>query len=156
MVDQAAPLDPSSGRGPANPEQGQLVEARRRQWVVGDVGASAFRDLFAPTIQGLVSLVSVDEDSLGEELQVIWQLEPGARVLDRAGLPTISGCDDADRLEAFLDAVRWGAATNADRSFLQSPFRSGASIESYQLDPVVRAIDMARVNLLIADDVGLG
>ena len=140
----------------STPEQGQLVEVRRRQWVVDDVGASAFRELFAPTRQGLVSLVSVDEDSLGEELQVLWQLEPGARVLDRAGLPSISGCDDATRLEAFLDAVRWGAATNADRGFLQSPFRSGASIESYQLDPVVRAIDMARVNLLIADDVGLG
>lgn len=138
------------------PEAGQLVEVRRRQWVVADVGTAAFRELFAPTRQGLVSLVSVDEDSLGEELQVVWQLEPGARVLDRAGLPSISGCDDAARLEAFLDAVRWGAATNADRSFLQSPFRSGASIESYQLDPVVRAIDMARVNLLIADDVGLG
>jgi len=52
--------------------------------------------------------------------------------------------------------VRWGAATNADRGFLQAPFRSGVSIEDFQLDPLVRAIDMARVNLLIADDVGLG
>ena len=147
---------PALQNGGSFPEQGQLVEVRRRQWVVDDVGAAAFRDLFAPTRQGLVSLVSVDEDSLGEELQVVWQLEPGARVLERAGLPAISGCDDAVRLQAFLDAVRWGAATNADRSFLQSPFRSGASSESYQLDPVVRAIDMARVNLLIADDVGLG
>jgi hypothetical protein len=59
-----------------------------------------------------------------------------------------------DTLEAFLDAVRWGAATNADRGFLQAPFRSGVSIEDFQLDPLVRAIDMARVNLLIADDVG--
>ena len=141
---------------PSGPEVGQLVGVRRRQWIVDDVGVSAFRDLFAPARQGLVSLVSVDEDSLGEELRVVWQLEPGARVLERAGLPTISGCDDAVRLQAFLDAVRWGAATNADRSFLQSPFRSGASSEVYQLDPVVRAIDMARVNLLIADDVGLG
>ena len=66
-------------------------------------------DLFATSRQGLVSLVSVDEDSLGENLEVIWQLEPGARVLDRAGLPAISGCDDAARLESFLDAVRWGA-----------------------------------------------
>lgn len=146
----------SAANGQRNPEQGQLVEVRRRQWIVDDVGASSIRDLFASRKQGLVSLVSVDEDSLGEELQVIWQLEPGARVLERAGLPAISGCDDAVRLEAFLDAVRWGGATNADRSFLQSPFRSGASCESYQLDPVVRAIDMARVNLLIADDVGLG
>ena len=40
--------------------------------------------------------------------------------------------------------------------FLQAPFRSGVSIEDFQLDPLVRAIDMARANLLIADDVGLG
>ena len=38
--------------------------------------------------------------------------------------------------------------------FLQAPFRSGVSIEDFQLDPLVRAIDMARVNLLIADDGG--
>src|SRR5262249_21296510 len=29
-------------------------------------------------------------------------------------------------------------------------------IQDFQLDPLVRAIDMARTNLLIADDVGLG
>lgn len=143
-------------QGGAYPEQGQLVEVRRRKWIVEDVGASAIRDMFVSPKPGLISLVSVDEDSLGEQLQVIWDLEPGARVLERAGLPTISGCDEAQRLQAFLDAVRWGAATNADRGFLQAPFRSGVTSETYQLDPLVRAIDMARVNLLIADDVGLG
>jgi hypothetical protein len=127
------------------PESGQLVEVRRRQWIVEDVAGSAFQSVAAPNGQDLVGLVSVDEDSLGEELQVIWELEPGARVLDRAGLPTISGCDDPTRLQAFLDSVRWGATANADRSFLQSPFRSGVAGESYQLDPVVRAIDMVRV-----------
>lgn len=138
------------------PEQGQLVEVRRRQWVVSGIETSALGEVLPAARQRLVDLVSVDEDSLGEELQVVWQLEPGARLLERAGLPAVLKCDDAERLEAFLDAVRWGAATNADRSFLQAPFRSGVAIESYQLDPVVRAIDMARVNLLIADDVGLG
>ena len=39
---------------------------------------------------------------------------------------------------------------------LQAPFRSGIEIEDYQLDPVVRAIQMLRADLLIADDVGLG
>ncbi|RBL66735.1 helicase, partial [Pseudomonas sp. MWU13-2625] len=34
--------------------------------------------------------------------------------------------------------------------------RSGVEIEDYQLDPLARAIQMPRVNLLIADDVGLG
>lgn len=137
------------------PEPGQLVEVRRRQWVVTDVAGGALSS-FSNSDQHLVSLSSLDEDSLGEEIQVIWQLEPGAQVLEKAGLPTISGWDSTDRLEAFLDAVRWGAVTNADRSFLQSPFRSGITIEDYQLDPLVRAVDMARVNLLIADDVGLG
>ncbi|MBF5055747.1 helicase domain-containing protein [Alcanivorax sp. 521-1] len=106
--------------------------------------------------QNVVTLSSIDEDGLGEELEVVWEIEPGAQVIERAGLPEITGQDDATTLDAFLDAVRWGAATNADRGFLQAPFRSGVSIEAFQLDPLVRAIDMARVNLLIADDVGLG
>ncbi|EJY55741.1 helicase domain-containing protein [Alicyclobacillus hesperidum URH17-3-68] len=136
------------------PEPGQLVEVRRRQWVVGQVQSSTLSS--GRNQQHLVTLSSIDEDALGEENQVIWELEPGAQIVERAGLPQITGWDSAERLEAFLDAVRWGSATNADRSFLQAPFRSGVTIEDYQLEPVVRAIDMARVNLLIADDVGLG
>ena len=49
-----------------------------------------------------------------------------------------------------------GPPPSADVRNIQSPFRSGIDIEDYQLDPVVRAIQMPRVNLLIADDVGLG
>src|SRR5207244_8175032 len=71
-------------------------------------------------------------------------------------LPEPSGFDPPSRLEAFLNAVRWGAASTADIRSIQSPFRSGIDIEDYQLDPVVRAIQMPRANLLIADDVGLG
>lgn len=135
------------------PKPGQLVEVRRRQWVVSQVQGSL---LNPAKEQHLVTLTSIDEDSQGEELQVIWQLEPGAKIIEKAGLPNISGWDSSEQMEAFLDAIRWGASTNADRSFLQAPFRSGITIEDYQLDPLVRAIDMARVNLLIADDVGLG
>jgi len=137
------------------PEPGQLIEIRRRQWIVSDVHASTFKSS-TNEAQHLITIASIDEDSTGEELQIVWQLEPGAQVLEKAGLPQISGWDSNERQQAFLDAVRWGAVTNADRSFLQAPFRSGITIEDYQLDPLVRAIDMARVNLLIADDVGLG
>lgn len=136
------------------PEPGQLVEVRRRRWVVAEVSSSKLTADSRP--QNAVILSSIDEDAIGEELEVIWEIEPGAHIIERAGLPTISGQDDAATLESFLDAVRWGAATNADRGFLQAPYRSGVSIEDFQLDPLVRAIDMARVNLLIADDVGLG
>lgn len=136
------------------PEPGQLVEARRRQWIVSEVDDGSV----APGLpkRHLIRLASIDEDALGEEIEVLWELEPGAHVIERAGLPRITGLDDPDTLQAFLDAVQWGAATNADRAYLQAPFRSGVSIEDFQLDPLVRAIDMARTSLLIADDVGLG
>lgn len=139
----------------AQPEPGQLVEVRRRQWVVTDIAASGLSGGNGDT-QHLVTLVSLDEDAVNETLAAVWELEPGARILETAGLPAVEGWDTCERLEAFLDAIRWGAATNADRSLLQAPFRSGVEIQDYQLDPLVRAVDMARANLLIADDVGLG
>jgi superfamily II DNA or RNA helicase len=152
---QAVSMDKNSDMALVSPpEPGQLVEVRRRQWVVADMQVSAGNGHSSP--QHFLTLSSIDEDSLGEQVEVIWQIEPGAHIIERAGLPIISGQDETQTLEAFLDAVRWGAATNADRGFLQAPFRSGVSIEDFQLDPLVRAIDMARANLLIADDVGLG
>ena len=145
---------------PSPPEQGHLVSVRQRHWTVTDVAKSTLATsvfhLDANGHQHLVTLSSVEDDALGEELQVIWELEPAAEVVEKVALPDPTGFDPPDRLDAFLDAVRWGAASTADLKNIQSPFRSGIDIEDYQLDPVVRAIQMPRVNLLIADDVGLG
>src|SRR3954452_20821536 len=142
------------------PELGQLVNVRSRRWVVGEVLAGTLSPPpLEPTSDGpqhLVSLLSVEDDALGEELQVVWQVEPGASVIEKVALPEPTGFDPPDRLDAFLDAVRWGAASTADLKNIQAPFRAGIDIEDYQLDPVARAIQMPRVNLLIADDVGLG
>jgi hypothetical protein len=142
------------------PEQGQLVSVRSRNWIVTEVLPSSLpaqrlqTGLESP--QHLLSLSSVEDDGLGEELNVIWELEPGARVVEKVALPEPTGFDPPDQLDAFLDAVRWGASSTADVRNIQAPFRSGIDIEDYQLDPVVRAIQMPRVNLLVADDVGLG
>lgn len=144
----------------STPVPGQVVVVRQCHFVVvnvkksdqspGLVRASGERP------QHLVTLSSIEDEALGEELQVVWEIEPGAVVREKVALPDPSGFDDPVRLDAFLDAVRWGAASVADIRFIQAPFRSGIEIEKYQLDPLVRAVRMPRVNLLIADDVGLG
>jgi superfamily II DNA or RNA helicase len=137
------------------PDPNQLVYVRGRHWVVSEVRRSTLGDREP---QHVVDLVSVDDLGLGDELTVVWEVEPGARVLDRETFPTPSAdsFDRPDRLDAFLDALRWSAVTSADSRTLQSPWRSGIAIEDYQLDPLVKALDMPRVNLLVADDVGLG
>lgn len=144
----------------AIPEPGQLVEVRGRRFAVADIRSATIPDnLIYSEINSnchLLVLLSVEDDVLGEELQVIWELEVGASIYEIRELPYPDGFDPPEKLDAFLDAVRWGAASEADSRNVQSPFRSGIDIEDYQLDPVIRAIQMPRVNLLIADDVGLG
>ncbi len=143
----------------APPEQGSIVAVRQRRFVVVEVQQNTLpEDKLHPqeVPQHLVTLSSIEDDAFGDELQVIWEVEPGARPAEQMRDLTPDGFDDPRRLDAFLDAVRWGAASSADTRAVQAPFRSGVVVEDYQLDPVVRAIRMPRVNLLIADDVGLG
>lgn len=158
---QKAPSVTSMSASPV-PEQGQLVEVRQRQYVVSEVRPSTLPTAplspgsLPPAPQHLIGLTSIEDDALGEELQVIWELETGACIRERSTLPEPTGFDPPRRLDAFLDAVHWGAASSADWRTLLAPFRSGIDIEDYQLDPLVRAVQMPRVSLLIADDVGLG
>jgi superfamily II DNA/RNA helicase len=144
------------------PTVGQLVTVRNRNWVAMAVERSSMPgeqpgSPLPAEAQHLVSLVSVDGDTGDEELRVLWELEPGAMAREQHALPSpVAGFDDPAKLDAFLDAVRWGSVATADKTLLQAPFRSGVKPEDYQLDPVVRALQMPRTNLLIADDVGLG
>ncbi|WP_062428737.1 DISARM system SNF2-like helicase DrmD [Herbidospora daliensis] len=130
------------------PAIGALVAVRGQRWVVSDVEAG--------TSSTLVSLQSVEEGRYGHTLDVIWEVEPGSRVLPGGSLPEVTAFDPPARLAAFLDAIRWSAVTSADVKMLQAPFRSGVALEDYQLEPVARAVEAPRVNLLLADDVGLG
>ncbi len=143
------------------PQVGELVRVRGQQWVVNRRSSSAQpRDELAPHLPGrtLVTLTSVSDDDLGDELTVVWEVEPGREILPENRLPVVTsaGWDDPQVLGAFLDAVRWGTVASADDHTLQAPFRAGITIEDYQLEPVAKALAMPRVNLLIADDVGLG
>ena len=121
------------------PEQGQLVSVRSRQWLVNDVRPSTLQPpALKPTFSGpqhLLILSSFEDNGLGEELQVIWEIEPGAKVIEKVALPEPSGFDPPDKLDAFLDAVRWGAASTADVKNIQAPFRSGIEDDSSRRSP---------------------
>jgi helicase-like protein/SNF2 domain-containing protein len=139
------------------PDVGQLVEVRSRRCIVTDVIPDAIAHKSgAYSGDTIVQLQGIEDDALGDELEVVWQIEPGTRILDRSSLPQSTGFDEPKLLDALLDAVRWRTVATADRNTVQAPFRAGIDIEDFQLEPLVRALDMPRVNLLIADDVGLG
>lgn len=144
-------------------EIGALVRVRGQQWVVADLSdATLPADPLAPhTLPGrtLATLTSVSEDDLGEELSVVWEVEPGRAVIPSGSLPEVPDpdrWDDPETLGALVDAVRWGSVASADVATLQAPFRAGIEVKDYQLAPVAKALRMPRVALLIADDVGLG
>src|SRR5579875_495511 len=108
-------------------EVGSLVQVRGQRWVVSEVSESSLPvDELAVTVlpgRTLVTLTSVSEDDIGEELSVIWEVEPGRAVIPSGALPDVPDpgrWDDPEVLGALVDAVRWGTVASADVSTLQA------------------------------------
>ena len=148
---------------PEVPRHGRVVQVRGSVWAVTDVSEQRLlrspADEGVPQLQHLVTLQNLGEDALGDEIEVIWELEVGHALAPDQGLPREVNPDAFDapqHLGAFVDAARWGAVTSADDSSYQAPFRSGVNVEAFQLEPLRRALQSPRTNLLLADDVGLG
>ncbi|MDZ4799926.1 MAG: DISARM system SNF2-like helicase DrmD [Bryobacteraceae bacterium] len=136
-----------------SPQPGRVARVRQRDYLIEEV--------IAPPNPGdatLVTLSCIEHDAQGRRIQVLWELEPDARIKNQDRFRGIGtrDFDNPEHFAAYLNTLRWNCVTATDPTLFQSPFRAGIKIEDYQLEPLRKALLLPRVNLFIADDVGLG
>ncbi|TVQ92961.1 MAG: helicase [Deltaproteobacteria bacterium] len=138
---------------PPTPAPGQVVRVRQRRWLVEQVDTPSYTR-HSP----LVRLSCLEDGSTGEAAEVLWHHELDAQIEPETPRLSAPGgqIDDPVLFGAYLNAIRWNAVTSTDRRLLQAPFRAGIDLKEYQLEPLRKALELPRVNLFIADDVGLG
>ena len=147
------------------PRIGMLATVRNRRGIISTV------DAFDSGMEGQTHLVRVeylDADGVSED-DLIWEREAQADVLEPTALPRIS--DQAPMsprdFDALQRATRWTSLAPylnydlaqeilTDSPVVAAPFFGAMQVEDFQLVPLLKALQMPRISLLLADDVGLG
>ena len=130
---------------------GSCIRARRRHWLI-EGGNAAEGD------PNLLEVVCIDDDAQGQKQILIPKCEIDFKFVDDEAWECLGqdAPSDPAAFSLFLQTLQWNTATSADQALFQAPFRAGIELSPYQLVPLAKALDLPRVNLMIADDVGLG
>jgi hypothetical protein len=104
-------------------ETGQIVHVRSRQYLVEEVKLFEGRDT-------LVRLSCLEDDALGEKLEVLWEREVDARSLGINTWETIAqrGFDNPRLFSSYFHTLRWNCVTSTDPKLFQSPYRAGIEL----------------------------
>ena len=134
-------------------KEGCIVECRSHRHLVEKVEFPS-----SEVGDTIVKLACLDDDANGEITEVFWEREIDARIIGENTWETIGnrGFDDPKVFSSYLNTLKWNCVTSTDPSLFQAPLRAGIDVKPYQLEPLRKALRMPRVNLFIADDVGLG
>ena len=150
------------------PRIGMVATVRNRRGLV--VSVEPYDTLREPRLH-LVRVEYTDGDGVPED-NLVWERERNASLLEPTALPRIEAepAMPARDFDALVRATRWSALTpwlrpNASAGAkpeapaelpIASPFFGAVEVEDFQLVPLLKALQMPRVSLLLADDVGLG
>lgn len=104
------------------PARGDIVQVRHRSYLVEEV--------VPPPARGdatLARLRCLDDDAQGRPLEVLWELELGARIHEpgQHGLGEVARLDEPRTFAAYLHALKWNCVSATDARLFQAPFRAG-------------------------------
>ncbi len=141
------------------PRIGMLATVRNRRGIITQV--ESFDGLTGRTHH--VNIDYIDSDGAADD-QLLWEMEANASLLEPNALPQIVAKNpmQPSQFDALQRAVRWTGLTpfvaegKPDNQIPTAPIFGAVQVEDFQLVPLLQALQMPRISLLLADDVGLG